>query len=234
MSVFLSLKRLCFTNINANPEQFCPINWLQFTSKENCLNIVGNSVPNCIYQSLFQMNIRVKTHESFNRIAPLTAANRSDCERFLQTSDDLEDLKLILNRKIKFFYTFTNIYIIDIFEKSKKVGRMFNKNEVQFIYESALNLYVIDSTYMYPCNDQVIIKFDKVRNVLTGTELNLDNVNDKELASYYGNELNHPLLDVKSSRNNFSVSFLNCSPFVIYFEDEFQKRSVKFLSISDI
>lgn len=180
------------------------------------------------------MNVRITTYESFSRLAPLTTTNRSDCERFLQTTDNLKELKLILNRKSKFFYTFSNIFIISLTGEGRKAEKLFNEKKIQHIYENALSVYVINGGYSNSFNDKVNIKFDRVRNILTGAELNLDKADHRELANFYGHELNQPLVDVNNPRNNITASFFNCSPFVIYFEDETGNRKyVKFLGTLD-
>lgn len=222
--VFLSAKPLLFTNISTSPEPFCQVPWLHFASNENCVNIIGNSVPKCIYRAFSDANIRIRAFGSFDRIRPLVAANRSDCEYFLQTSDDLEGLKMVFNRNAKFFYTFTHIHILNLFKGNQEVKDIFNENEIRYIYENALNVYIIDVKQTNLSHDQTYIEFNKCRNVLTGAELNLNRTNSRILRQFYDNQLNHPMLDVKNSRNNFTITFFNCSPLFIYFEDEFKNR----------
>lgn len=225
ISVFLQVKTIFSNSTSLSLEHFCSVSWLHFTSKENCVQIVGNSMPNCVYQSLFEANIRIRTYRNYKHASPLNTANKSDCETFLQTNNQLRELKLIFRRKAKLFYTFTKVFIINFLKEGNESEISFDENEKQYIYKNALNVYIINARYNSVGYSQTVIKFEKCRNVLTGKELNLNRADNKELASFYENELEHPLLDVKNPKNNFSVSFFNCSPFVIYVEDEIDNEN---------
>lgn len=215
VSVFLSVES--FLNTSLSSERSCSISWLYFTTNDNCLNVIGKSVPNCVYRSLFDLNVRVKTYDSYSRFAPLTTANKSNCERFLQTDADLDQLKSIINRGAKFFYTFTRVFIIDFSSGAKSI---FNTNEIQYMYKNVINVYVIDASNSDLDSDQNFFKFNKIRNVVKRTELDLSKTKENSLKCFYGNRLDYPILDVKDPKNNVSVSFFNCSLFVIFLEDE--------------
>lgn len=207
--------------INVNVEQTsCPISWLHFPSNENCLTIVGNFVPLCVYRELFQRNIRVRQYDSFDRISPLSAANKSDCERFLQTDKHLEELKSVFHGNRKFFYAFTEILIIHLLRENEEVVEAFNVKEKKYIYENVLSVYVIDVNYDYESFGIKIIEFKEVINVLTGEILTLEKIDQEKRRIFFENKLSHPFVDIRNRDKGFSVSFFNCSPHLIYFEDE--------------
>lgn len=214
------VKTVSFVDFDDIKTRVCLINWLHFPFNENCIKIVGNSVPTCIYQELFGQNIRIVTYDSLSKILPLAAANKSDCERFLQTDNDLDELKLMFNKDVKFFYAFTEIFIIRFVNKAKDATEVFSKNETRYIYKNALRVYEIEAWQRNLDYNKEIIEFKKVQNVLTGKAVNLYGSNQQNVSSFYGSIVQHPFLDRSDSNKEFTVSFHNCSPYIIYFKDE--------------
>lgn len=217
--VVQTVKAFLYTNISIGLERFCQVSWINFNHKQNCVKIIGSSVPNCVHRAVFDMDIQFTTHKNYSIAPPLTSANRSSCQRYIQTSDDLDELKTIFNRREKFFYTFSRIYIINFVEKGKKAEFMFNPPEIQNIYKNVLYVYVIDARMSNSC-----IEFERIFNVLSGKELSLNNVVKEQVKVFYGNRLNHPLFNIKNPKNNLRVTFFNCSPYVMYFDDKFKNR----------
>lgn len=195
----------------------CSINWLHFHVNENCIKIIGKSMPTCIYQELSRQNIRIVNYDSLSKISPLIAANRSDCEMFLHTANDLDELRAVFNRNVKYFYTFTKIFIIHLFNGSEQM--IFNQNQTEYIYRNALKVYIIGAQQS-ELSDTRRIVFKSIQNTLTGKTLDLNASNSENVANFYGLNTQHPFLDRNDKSKEFTVSFHNCSPYIIYFKNE--------------
>lgn len=228
-SLLAFIKSLSFIDFYGVKTEICTINWLHFRVNENCIKIIGNSVPTCIYQELFRQNIRIVTYDSWSKISPLTAANKSDCERFLQVDNDLDELKSVFNKDVKFFYTFTKIFIIRYSNEEKETKEVFNKNETKYIYKNALRVYKVEAWQRNLNYNKEIIEFKNVQNVLTGKMINLYELNQQNIYQFYDYNIQHPFLNREDSNKEFTISFHNCSPYIIYFKDGNDvKRSERF------
>lgn len=61
--------------------------------------------------------------------------------------------------------------------------------------KKALNVY--ETTINKNERNQTFLKFIKYRNILTNNEHNLNELDNK---TFYGNKLNHPLIDVRNTK----------------------------------
>lgn len=190
----------------------CSMSWINYVDHHNGLNVIGDFVPACIYRELSQFNIRLTVWNNLTRILTPAAREQSKqikCKSFLLMDDQLDELKVLFNGGKQYFYTFTKIFIIRL---GHEINEIFNENELEYISNNALNVYIIENNR----DNLDTIEFSEIRNVLTDLVLDFSNATDQDLYEFYGTDLSHPFLDVKNENKEFTVSAFNCSPFVIY------------------
>lgn len=193
----------------------CSMSWISYVEHHNCLKIIGDSVPDCVYRELSLLNIRLIVWNNLTRILTPAVGEKSNqmkCKSLVLMDEKLGELKALFSEGKKFFYTFTKIFIIRL---GDEINEVFNENELDFIYNNALNVYVIERNRNSLDFRKDTIGFSEIRNVLTDLVLQFSNASDRDLYEFYGQDLSHPFLDVRNENKKFSVGLFNCSPFVI-------------------
>lgn len=198
----------------------CSISWIIAVKHRRCVKVIGDSVPDCVYRELHKSNIRLIISNNLTGILTPTISEkikRFKCRSYILMQKNAGELKMLFNGKNKFFYSFTKFFVI---KSSEEMDEIFNKNEIEFIYSNALNVYTITMNSVEANDSDNALEFSEIKNILTGSILQLANASNKDLHDFYGTELSHPLLDLKNHYKELTVDVFNCSPHVIYNEHQ--------------
>lgn len=138
----------------------------------------------------------------------LTGASTKHCENFLIILKDFPSLQVLLNaakRTVSFamLFPFSKLYFILLDENDTFIHSKMNEI-MNFFYENSQfgYLYEVDS----------VTEKVKLRDLLTFKYVEGDRRNETNLI--------HPFVNRENDQKGFRISFYNCSPFIIYVDEE--------------
>lgn len=187
------------------------LSWMTFISNNHCIHIAGNEIPICVYQEILRASFTaiVQNHNLLLNRSISALSRTVNCESFLFFNYKLAELHLIFQDfriHKKRFFPFSKIFLVSTIEiHSFDLGI----SELRYIYNNALNVFHVNA--------------HQIKNLLTKQELVLSTDNKQSWNQFIGHNLNHPFLDRDDRNKEFAVSFYNCSPHVIIFNNKEKK-----------
>lgn len=212
-------------SVDAEPPNYISANisWMKFRKNTHCIRILDEFMPNCLYEALFNANIKV-WKQSLSSYVDRNISKESgptDCESFLLTSNGVSAL-FSQNPPLRRFYPFTRVFIVGIESNSAdKSSFSMKKNDLNYIYTNGLEVFFTDS-WQISSNGELI--FREIKNALTRKSMNLSDYTKKGLERFYDSFRKHPFLDLTDSNKTFTYTSFNSSPYFIHFDGKNDKR----------
>lgn len=214
------------------------MSWLRLHRNLLCIRFLSENIPECIHEALFDAHIKI-WHQQFDSYIGrnvMRETHKSDCETFLMLDNqNVSALWHPHHDRGKRFFPFTRIFVLNIHNgavSSDDMASHFDDNQLYEIHRFALEVYFVTGHYNL---DNGSLIFTELKNVLTQKLLKLSKaIQTSDLSEFYGTHLEHPMVNVRNETKTFVMSYFNCSPNVIYFDDANDKRYEHSLHMLDV